>query len=481
MKTNRYHNRSHNQGSVLVVSLTVLAVAAIVLTSYLVLVQTQTNSVARSQTWNSAMAITEAGIEEGLAEINRGSPVMSTNSSSSGVNAWNFTNNIAMDGWSQFVNGKSTITRYVSGSNAGSNYYTVMIDISSGTPTITSAGTVAFTPALWGSYGVPQPFLAQVGANTAANIIIGRRVQVQTVIVPLFAVGILTRSNFNMNGNGTTLDSYDSSNTNYSTNGQWIASKRKAGGDLATDSAIIGDLSLGNGNIYGHVYTGPGSAQNAVQVGPNGAVGDLAWNAGSSGIETGYWAGNFNTAITDVSAPAAGTALPAAAPSGTYKGSIVLSGGNYTAPTDPGKPLVITGATTLWVQGSFSPAGIIITNGGSLALYIGAASGSGNSLSLSGNGTINQPGLAVNLQIYGLPSLTSISLSGNAGFIGSVYAPEADFSGGGGGNNALDSSGALIVNSVTLNGHWNFHYDENLKVVGPSRGWIAKNWTEIKY
>ena len=456
--------------------------------SYLVLVQTQTNSVARSQTWNSAMAVAEAGIEEGLAEVNRGSPSVSTNGNSISTSAWGWTNSISLDGWSAFVNGYTSLTRYVSGSSAGSNSYTVTIDISqANTPTITPRlvhGRVGTIAALWGSYGAPQPFLAQIGAGNATNVIIGRRVQVQTVLVPLFTVGILTKSNFNMNGNGTTLDSFDSSNTNYSTGGQWDSTKRKAGGDLATDSALVGDLSLGNGNIYGHVYTGPGTAQSAVQVGPNGAVGDLAWNAGSSGIETGYWFGNFNTAIPDVPAPTVGGALPAAAASGTYKGSIVLSssGANYTAPSGgPSAPLVITAPTTLWVQGSFSPAGILITNGGSLTLYIGKATGSGDSLSLSGNGTINQPGLAANLQVYGLPSLTSISLSGNAGFIGAIYAPEADFSGGGGGNNKLDSSGSLVVNSVTLNGHWNFHYDESLKNSGPSRGWIARNWTEIKY
>jgi hypothetical protein len=39
----------------------------------------------------------------------------------------------------------------------------------------------------------------------------------------------------------------------------------------------------------------------------------------------------------------------------------------------------------------------------------------------------------------------------------------------------------MIVKSVTLNGHWNFHYDEALRNNGPTRGWIAKNWTEKKY
>src|SRR4029077_4826067 len=88
MKTKYPHNQTRTQGSVLVVALTVLAIAALVLGSYLVLVQTQTNSVSRSQTWNSAIAITEAGIEEGLAEVNRFSPTVGSNSITPAPWAW---------------------------------------------------------------------------------------------------------------------------------------------------------------------------------------------------------------------------------------------------------------------------------------------------------------------------------------------------------------------------------------------------------
>jgi hypothetical protein len=122
-----------------------------------------------------------------------------------------------------------------------------------------------------------------------------------------------------------------------------------------------------------------------------------------------------------------------------------------------------------------------MTNGGSLVLYIGNTSGSAVSLTESGASTLNQPGLARNVQIYGLPTLSSIDLSGNSGFNATIYAPEADFIGGGGGNNSQDTAGSITVNSVSLNGHWNFHFDESLKNFGPNRGWVAQNWTELKY
>ncbi len=458
------------------ISLTILAIAAIVLASYLTLVQTQTNSVSRSQTWNSAMPIAEAGLEEGLAEVNKGSPSVGTNIID--TSPWGWTNNITLDGWSTFSNGQTSLTRSVSTNNAGSNYYTVTINISSGTPVITSAGVVAFTAARWGSSFYETNGAQVTNAAPATNFIIGRRVQVQTALSPLFGAAIIVKSNLSMNGNGTTIDSFDSSNTNYSTtNGQYVSTKQKAGADVATGAAVV-NISLGNGNIYGHVYTAPGTVQSSVQVGSQGAVGDVAWNTnGNSGVEPGYWAGTFNTTVPDVPTPTfAGTSLP----SPDKNGNINLAGGNYTVAESlaPTSPLVITAPTTMWVQGSFSIPDVTFSGNGSLILYVGMPTGTGDSIGVSGNG--NNPGLASNLQIFGMPSVSTLTLSGNNALIGAIYAPEADFTGNGGGSSG-GGSGSLVVRSITLHGHWSFHYDESLKNAGASRGWIAQNWTEIKY
>ena len=114
----------------------------------------------------------------------------------------------------------------------------------------------------------------------------------------------MTRSNFNLNGNNTVVDSFDSSDVNYSTGGQYDATKRKANGSIATDSSINDAIRIGQGNIYGHVLTGPGTLQSEVQVGNNGAVGDAAWNNGGNiGIQPGAWSGDFNMNIPDVPTP----------------------------------------------------------------------------------------------------------------------------------------------------------------------------------
>ncbi|MDB6019059.1 MAG: hypothetical protein JWR19_3548 [Pedosphaera sp.] len=286
-------------------------------------------------------------------------------------------------------------------------------------------------------------------------------------------------TNFNGNGKNPLVDSYDSSDTNYSsvatnavqyygTNVVQIydASRAKSGGDVAVYAAVTGNVILGNGTINGHLHTGPGSLETQLQIGPHGTVGDITFAASNSGIQgdgtsSSWWAPDFNGGFYEVKAPTfTGTALPAP----DSHGNTVLNGGTYTTTSSTiVSKLVVTGPTTLWVQGSASLGVTIAGTNASLILYVGKATGTGDSISLSGNGTMNTPGYARNLQIYGLPSLTSIDLHGNMAINAAIYAPNAAMVNGGGGTNTQNSVGSIVVKSMTLVGKWNFHYDENLK------------------
>ena len=81
----------------------------------------------------------------------------------------------------------------------------------------------------------------------------------------------------------------------------------------------------------------------------------------------------------------------------------------------------------------------------------------------------NTSGHADRFYLFGLPTCTSITLGGNGNFYGAIYAPEATFNLGGGGINTWDFVGSSVTGSVLMNGHFNFHYDENLQRLGPSR------------
>jgi choice-of-anchor A domain-containing protein len=110
---------------------------------------------------------------------------------------------------------------------------------------------------------------------------------------------------------------------------------------------------------------------------------------------------------------------------------------------------------------------------GKLTIYM-----DGPSFSMNGAAVVDG-GSAASLAYYGTTNNTSVTLSGNAAFTGTIYAPEADIKLGGGGNNTYDMVGAIIGNTITMNGHFNFHFDENLITAGPSRGYVANSWREL--
>ena len=153
--------------------------------------------------------------------------------------------------------------------------------------------------------------------------------------------------------------------------------------------------------------------------------------------------------------------------SGTYVlDSLSLSGQSQ---------MLVTGKAILYVKGAVAMAGqsqIIISQGASLQLYVGG------SADLKGNGVMNYSLDALQFSLYGLPTCTSIALGGNAAFTGTMYAPSADFSAGGGGNNQYDCVGSVIVKTVSMNGHFTFHYDEALGKNGPTSGYVVTSWNE---
>jgi hypothetical protein len=190
---------------------------------------------------------------------------------------------------------------------------------------------------------------------------------------------------------------------------------------------------------------------------------------------------DMNIIFPDVQLPFSGGAFSLSA--GTIGGisyDYVLGNGNYQAAglsMSGQNKMYVTGTNTvLYVNGNFSMAGqstIIIAPGASLKLYVSGASGD-----IGGNGVVN-PGTAMNFIYYGLPSNTSLSMSGNTAFTGVIYAPSADFSLGGGGSTDYDFVGASITKTVTMNGHFNFHYDEALSKYGPMRGFVVTSWNEM--
>src|SRR5882672_6110984 len=71
MRTKK-NKQTRASGSVLMITLCTCVILGILVGSYLQLAQTQRRSVARSQQWNFALVVAEAGVEEAMALLNSG-------------------------------------------------------------------------------------------------------------------------------------------------------------------------------------------------------------------------------------------------------------------------------------------------------------------------------------------------------------------------------------------------------------------------
>ena len=98
----------------------------------------------------------------------------------------------------------------------------------------------------------------------------------------------------------------------------------------------------------------------------------------------------------------------------------------------------------------------------------------------TGNGLVNNFfQYADALKIYGTPNCQNISFGGNASLTINLYAPSASVAFNGGGSDTFDVCGQIKVSNITVNGHYNFHFDEVLKVISPPTRYLPNYWQEV--
>jgi hypothetical protein len=100
---------------------------------------------------------------------------------------------------------------------------------------------------------------------------------------------LATRGAVSIKGNLVRIDSFDSSDPQASTDGQYDPAKARANANIVSDINVSGGISVGNAAVAGHLSIG---YNGSVSVGPAGSVGDIAWIASHFGIEPG-WANGF--------------------------------------------------------------------------------------------------------------------------------------------------------------------------------------------
>ncbi len=397
-------------------TLIVGVVLLVAMTSYLQLVTVQAVSVGRSQVWNTALTVAEAGIEEGLAQMN------------------NSPNKLSANQWGKSGTAFGPVTRNLAIGNFG-----VMI-LTNPVPSIFSTGYVT----------VP-----------VSGAIVSRRVKVTVQAQPLINLAAGTVYNINFNGNGIAVDSWDSQNPSLSTNGRFDPAKTSTNGSIGS---LQGLVNLGNHSVQGNLYLGP---------------------TASYGSNTGQISGtifsDYNVRIPDVVLPDPDNGVWLNPPSSGSGNSLVhdFTSSGYYSINDSGKIIVRAGViVTLDVKvTNFAPASLEVQGGtaNSGTAFIYQETGS---MSIAGNTAVDASLKPENLYYFGLPGVTSITFSGNSMFTGVIYAPQADLTLNGGGNNN-GVVGSAITKSISMNGHYNFHYDESLARTGPISSYVASSWQEF--
>ena len=449
------HSSRHELGNILLVTLSIIAVIGIALVVALSLAQKQNYYVVRSQAWNACIPVIEAGIEEAMAHLNN-----------------NKDTNLTANGWTLSGGRYSRPPRQF-----GESYYVVGIEFTNVLePVIVCTGYVRL-PVLVGQNA--QAVVAQAGFPAGLNLkeYVSRAVRVQAKKTPRYVKAMVARERIDMNGNNITTDSFDSSDPNFSTpDGRYDPTKVKDNGDVATVSGLVDSIGVGNANIKGRLRTGPGGT---ATVGSRGKVGSLAWHATMrNGIQPGWSSADMNMSFPDVDRPFTQAYPP--------PGSGSVRNVNYTYVLGDEKyemgqlnmgssdRMAVTGNAILLVNGNVDLSGAIdIIPPGSLKLYV-----AGPGTKIGGEG-INNMGRAASFSYFGMPNNRSFTMSGNGQFTGTIYAPSAELRLSGGGSGVQDFVGACIMKNITVNGHYNFHFDEALGASGPPAIFVIVSWLEI--
>jgi hypothetical protein len=294
---------------------------------------------------------------------------------------------------------------------------------------------------------------------------------------------MIVKQSYTANGYNVETDSYDS------TQGAYDPNSAGTNGDIVTLSTNANSVSIGNGKINGTVHTPAGGKQGVTAtIGSNGSVGDANWVDGANtGFQSGHFKDDFNqTDFPDATlpnVPAWYTPTAGTAPDGLSYTYVLSSStptykvnGNVTGSIYVGKPntvLYVTGNVSIGSGGGGSaPPQIHIGPGASLTIYVAGAT-----TSISGNGLVNDTGQAKNFQYYGLPTNTSIDITGNGAFYGTIYAPQADLNLKGSGNSSYeDFTGSSITKTTKMTGNFKFHYDESLIYLTTIGGYDAISW-----
>lgn len=321
-------------------------------------------------------------------------------------------------------------------------------------------------------HSTPPKAIAEGRIQSTNGMTITKQVYIELGNRSLFANGIVAKDAITFKGNGNSVDSYRSSLGPYDS-----VLNRNDNGTIASISIAPDIISLGNSDIWGRAASG-GSAlkPNPPDVGKNGSIRGKDTPAGVK-VDPNRIATDFYAEFPNPSAPAMSS--PATSISGATLGSTGTTTYYKLSAIDVKSKdtLTVQGNVVVLVEGDVDVKGLIQLDktdpNASLELY---ATGD---MDIGGNGIVNPTDKPENVMLYGLGTGTeSIALYGNGAFTGVVYAPNYEVTLGGGGTSG-EMMGALVAETVWFNGHYAFHYDEDLEDLSDDAAKKVTRWVEL--
>lgn len=462
------------RGSLLIVAMLISAIIGISLVSYIKLSTHSLTMATRSFYQAAAVNLTEMGVEEAMHCYNRLDDFAS-----------------AASAWSGITNADGTTVAW---SVAGDNSVTTtMSNISLGPNT---NGTVKvycsnFNP------GNSSPFIvAKATVTLPQGPSLEKWLLVRLRKRSYWANGLVARNTMVWNGGNATADSWNSDpDNNPATPGVPYGSgtgPAQANVSVGTPNPANGSIDVGGGAIYGELLNAGGTINKS-----SSAI--LASTTGGTGWDTNLISNDFDATFPTVRVPEVpalnvnlvGGSAPIAFPDTLPRTGDVAYNGVYYYQFAGGyglsasgaasnmltvnKPVVIlatanSGSNTIDLGGN---ASIEVASTGTLTIYT-----DGN-IEAAGNGIANATSTPTAFQIFGTNTAVggqTIRFVGNGTSIAAIYAPNATFQLRGNGS----LHGAVVANSINLNGNAAFHYDEALATSFGGNPYGIISWRELQ-
>jgi len=506
-------NSQSRTASALVGVIITITVLALLASSLVVNVNNRRMTLSQASAWQEALAVAEAGVHQGIAQLEQGLAQNSLPLAGPSPIAWS----------SPFPSGTATSTStrvYLNhageGPSGSSNTYadytlTLNKNTTQTIPRpyycIVSVGTVGLPGGKSLSMDSADAVLRKLNLRTAT------RTATRTIeawVRPVYTTQgpLKTDQAINLNNHNIFVDSFNSADPSRSVNGAPDA--RDSNGHLLTNMGqfdapnfnvpLAANIStnspfanIGNATVYGDVLTNGGAtdANGATVTNTNNVKGQIIndYYEPLDPIYAPQWSdATISNSVNNSKTYTGGTVTsPARYQVGTIGsiGNIRLSGGKqvtFNFGTTRGSPDPSKNYIELYVTGDFTTRGsgttdgsVVIVNGVNVKIYVAG------DLNFSGNGFVNYNNKASILEIYGISptdgTAQTFTLAGNSDFYGTVYAPGADLklAGGGGGGEFV---GSFTGRSAFLNGTTQIRYDEALAGSGSISSFKIAGWFE---